>query len=642
MRHAPVPLSRLSQSPTPYFCEKLLNWAGTWQLLFNIHSMLSNISKCFNKKTISLTEEVVLRKEPWGGLIFHRKSGIVVDVDSEAFDLLLTLKTSGAAQANELLASYSSKNKTNQTLSRHWDSAEEVLKHLIGLGIVELVRQTSFAGYSYSCETGHGAAASEPAEEVSVNNFKLRKKNHLHRHILPLSVPETVHWAVTLKCLQECPDCYARHHRGLNIPELSTKKALQVVETIAGLKVFQLAIGGGEPLIRLDLPLIAREAKDNGLVVHVTTGITEGFEFQLLKKLAPSIASLHFGINHERLLSQPKKELATLRQLVQAAQTLGIESGANLILCNNVLAHFNQIIDILIQAGFNRVILLRYKPPADLKRWLVEKPSPEKYFGFEAVLRETVKKYPQVNFRLDCALSFLQRHQNTVDAAYAGLRGCVAGNRIMTIGPDGSVYPCSQLMASRFSAGNILADEFQSFWNSKALKRYCHFRESKKIGATKCGVCLAKKHCGGCRVFAHDIFGEDPGCYDPLYPPAQHLDRDGRKAVLHYYMKEKFSISVARYMDYFQVGQKTAVKELKNTDWLMLENEKAKGKKKEDTYIRTDAYLLEDIQTSIGFTTAGFPYASIEEIKEWVKEPEQLDYPQWLLNRQNKPDASAK
>lgn len=170
---------------------------------------------------------------------------------------------------------------------------------------------------------------------------------------------------------------------------------------------------------RIDLPLIARVAKDSGLVVHVTTGITEGFEFHLLKKLAPSIASLHFGINHERLLAQPKKELATLRQLVQAAQTLGIESGANLILCNNVLAHFNQIIDILSQAGFNRVILLRYKPPADLNRWLVEKPSPEKYFGFEAVLRETVKKYPQVNFRLDCALSFLQRHQNTVDAAFA-------------------------------------------------------------------------------------------------------------------------------------------------------------------------------------------------------------------------------
>ncbi len=601
-------------------------------MLFNNNTMPNNISECFSNKSISLSEEAVLREEPWGGLIFHRKSGTVVDVDSDAFDLLLTLKERGAVQANKLFASYLSQNKVNQTLPKHWDSAAKVLKHFIDLGLVEFVQQPSIAGCSAG-KTNHASSKFEPVEKVSVNGSKKRKKNHLHRHNLPLSVPETVHWAVTFKCLQKCPDCYARRHRDKNVPELSTKKALQVVETLAGLNVFQLAFGGGEPFIRSDLPLIARVAKDSGLVVHVTTGITGRLELQKIKELAPSITSLHFSINYERLLAQPKKELATLRQLVHTVQTLGIESGANLILCNSVLAHFNQIIDILIQAGFKRVILLRYKPPADLDRWLTEKPSPKNYFSFEAVLRETVKIYPQVTFRLDCALSFLQRQQNTVEATYAGLRGCVAGNRIMAVGPDGSVYPCSQLMDSRFRAGNILTGEFQSLWSSNTIKRYCHFRESKKTRATKCGVCLAKKHCGGCRVFAHDAYGEDPGCYDPLYPTTQHLGRDGRKAVLHYYMKEKASISVANYMDYFQVGQKTAVKELRNTDWLMLENFEAKGNKKEDIYIKADANLLEDIQASIGFTTAGFPYASIEEIKEWLKEPEQLDYPQWLLSR---------
>ena len=600
--------------------------------------MPNNKCELFNKATISLAKEVVLRKEPWGGLIFHQNSGNVVDVDNEAFALLSLLKKGGVVHADNLFASCPSKSKTHDSLSKHMNNTAVVLKHFIDLGIVKIVQESSFAGNSSLCKADQIAFNHIGADSVNLltlhQNKQVQKNNHA------LSAPETVHWAVSFNCLQECPDCYVRRYRGQHFPELPTAKALQVVETIAGLNVFQLAIGGGEPLLRSDLPLIARVAKDSGLVVHVTTGLIEGFDFQLLKKLAPSIISLHIGINHERLLAMPKREVAMLRQILQAAQTIEIALGANLILCNNVLAHFRQIIDSLVQAGFKRIILLRYKPPADVNRWLMEKPSPEAYFDFQAVLRETVKLYPQVKFRLDCALSFLQRHLNPAGAFSAGLRGCVAGNRVMAIGPDGSVYPCSQLMSSGFNAGNILREEFHNLWNSAALKRYRGFRNAKSIQATKCGVCLASLHCGGCRVFAHDAMGEDPGCLDALYPPVQRLGREGRKAVLRSYIKRNFSISVEKYMDHFQVGQKTAIIELKNMNWLMLENKAATGNKKEDTYISTDAYLLEDIQELIGFTSCGSPFVSTEEINKWLAEPEQLDYPRWLLKEYEEQGAS--
>lgn len=82
---------------------------------------------------------------------------------------------------------------------------------------------------------------------------------------------------------------------------------------------------------------------------------------------------------------------------------------------------------------------------------------------------------------------------------------------------------------------------------------------------------------------AHDALGEDPGCGKPLFLPVQQLGQVGRKAALRAYFKNHFSISVEQHMDYFQVGQNKAVNELKNIDWLVLENADSDGRKKEDT-----------------------------------------------------------
>jgi sulfatase maturation enzyme AslB (radical SAM superfamily) len=193
--------------------------------------------------------------------------------------------------------------------------------------------------------------------------------------------------------------------------------------------------------------------------VHITTGLIEDFDFKLLEQLAPAVKSLHIGVNQDRLLGRPRMEMAFLRQVVHAAQTLGLSTGANLILCNTVLKHFGQIMENLVQAGFKRIILLRYKPPSDVNRLLAENPPPKAFTNFKTILRETVKLYPHIELRLDCALSFLQRNLGPREALSAGLRGCVAGSRVMAIAADGSIYPCSQLMSPRFKAGDILSKE---------------------------------------------------------------------------------------------------------------------------------------------------------------------------------------
>ncbi len=553
-----------------------------------------------NKATICLAKEVRLRKEFWGGLVFHRNNGTVVDVDRNAFALLTFLKEKHVAKAEELLAAFPNKSKGNKSAAQHRNDTAAVLQQLLDLEIVKVGQVDSKAEQLF-CDTSRRLVP-RPENSFWAPSFSQFRNFQLRNDSSTLSVPETAHWAITYNCLQDCPDCYARRYRERGFDELHTADALQVVDILAGLGVFQLAVGGGEPMLRPDLPLIARAAKDSGLVVHITTGLIEGFDFKLLEKLAPAAKSLHIGIKQDRLLEKPQVEITLLWQIVQATQTLGLGTGANLILCNTVLKHFGQIIENLIQAGFKRIILLRYKPPSDVNRWLAEKPSPAAYMDFETVLRETLRLYPHIEFRLDCALSFLQRHLSPEEALSAGLRGCVAGNRVMAIAPGGSIYPCSQLMSPKFKTGDILREEFSSLWNAEPMKKYRFFRKKRKFLETKCGACQAGRQCGGCRVFAHDALGEDPGCAEPLFPPARHLGREGRKAALRSYFESHFSISVGQYMDHFHVGQKKALKELNNTGWLMQENKESNGSNKGDTYIGTDAYLPYEIQASIGFT----------------------------------------
>ncbi|MBA1334937.1 MAG: hypothetical protein HPY66_0558 [Firmicutes bacterium] len=159
---------------------------------------------------------------------------------------------------------------------------------------------------------------------------------------------------------------------------------------------------------------------------------------------------------------------------------------------------------------------------------------------------------------------------NPQTALYSGIRGCVAGERIISVAPDGSVYPCSQLVGNIFYAGNLLNEDFEAIWNrNNIVKKYRDFREKKSFKNGSCGKCQAKAFCGGCRVFAEDAIGSDPGCPEPLY-------------------ERKYA---------------------------------------EDGYD-----VIADIQDVIGYTDAGFPYATREEIEKWLEEDNNRNYPSWMNN----------
>lgn len=139
-----------------------------------------------------------------------------------------------------------------------------------------------------------------------------------------LAAPVTVHWAVTHNCLLRCPECYVRRYTQGFSTELTLPESLRLVKVLADWGVFEVAIGGGEPLGFPLLPAIIKEARRQGLVVHLTTG-WDHVPAARLAELAEGITGLQIGVQAEPLLAHPSTEAAVLARTAAAAAQAGLK-----------------------------------------------------------------------------------------------------------------------------------------------------------------------------------------------------------------------------------------------------------------------------------------------------------------------------
>ncbi|NIM77455.1 MAG: SPASM domain-containing protein [Candidatus Aminicenantes bacterium] len=490
-----------------------------------------------------------MRREFFGGLVYDPRTGTTLEVDKAAFHFLYLIKdrTTPIDELVKLLAQ-------NNVIKGQGTSIIKTINQLIKLNIIEIKEGRS------------GAQALNYQRPSEIPKYSW------------LSAPETVHWAVTYHCEAGCPHCYTRRFPVLT-NELNTPLALKLIEKVAQWGVFQLAIGGGEPFAREDLPDLVQYASAAGLSVHITTGKYH-LEPRLLESIVGSVAALNIGLPAHILPDQ--RTGAGFRELIKKLQTTaaliqdaGVVPGVNLVLTKSIIPQLELILEQLMNIGISRVVLLRYKPPERIEQWNTENPTFQQMKQLHIKINDLLRQIPRLTIRVDCSMSFVQRHLPVSLAAKLGIKGCVAADRILAIAPDGSVYPCSQLVHPRCYSGNLLDYEPQVLWDqARNLHQYRLFRTKKPFKHSKCGICRVNTACGGCRVFAADAVGGDPGCPDPIIPELPQLGKTGRS------------------LDF-------------------------------------------------GYTSGGFPLATAEQIAEWIGLDSDLEgYPEWIkkdtkINKEN-------
>jgi radical SAM protein with 4Fe4S-binding SPASM domain len=111
--------------------------------------------------------------------------------------------------------------------------------------------------------------------------------------------------------------------------------------------------------------------------------------------------------------------------------------------------------------------------------------------------------------------------QESVLLAKKGIVSCKAGISRLSIGSDGSIYPCNFVISdNRWNMGNIKNEPLADIWFSD---KWRFFRGQTKLNTlSKCKDCKSLKHCNDfyCRLLPYTVYG------DELSPPPKcNIDR---------------------------------------------------------------------------------------------------------------------
>jgi len=326
-----------------------------------------------------------------------------------------------------------------------------------------------------------------------------------------LSVPETLHLALTNTCDQTCTGCF--YSRGKADQEIYMAAELfqHILDMASRHHVFQFAFGGGEPLLHPRILEFVKRSRDKNIVPNITTNGN-----RLTPELARDLKEAGLGqiqisldAADEDLNEKTRPNHAAALKAVAACWDSDLRFGINALVTRENFRKLPSLVDFSEKAGASGINLLRPKPPVLSSGWL-ERVSltPEDNLQFHRLLRKVSRKNT-IPVTLDQSLSFLAFHRNPEELYRSGVWGCGAGRRFLTIDPSGTIYPCSHFREAIGSNGDFV----QAWKNSAVLEK---FRGLEHNMNGHCQGCKMLRVCRGCRAMVKELgagfMDPDPHC----------------------------------------------------------------------------------------------------------------------------------
>jgi MoaA/NifB/PqqE/SkfB family radical SAM enzyme len=373
------------------------------------------------------------------------------------------------------------------------------LNHMVDLGYVR---------------EGVGAADDARDETSSAPTFD-------DKFVVPiLSAPTSVDIFITGRCNLKCVHCFST--RDTEEPsELSSKELALIFDQLEELRVFEVRINGGEPLMHPDIDKILKDLKQRRFrKVILTNGtLIDSEKAGLLRKsdVIPTV-SLDDCVPEEHELFRGMK--GCFKQTMEGMELLrenGVEFGINCCIHARNTARHREIIKIAIKHGASRIAFLDLKMSDRLRSQQSWLPS---YEDYERVMSDLIVDRAIYRTRIDVALGTYLRCdplEESVQEARRGYISCRAGKTRLSIDSHGGAYPCNLVISDkRWEMGNVRDLLLSEVWFSR---KWDFFRGGvKKSDLTKCAQCRDFGRCKNyyCRLLPYlttgNPFGPHPRC----------------------------------------------------------------------------------------------------------------------------------
>ena len=325
-------------------------------------------------------------------------------------------------------------------------------------------------------------------------------------------------WEVTSRCNLSCEHCHARAGEGEAVDELTTDEGKSlVIDRLADVSDFRsLVFSGGEPLVREDIFELIAHSKRRGFSPIVATNatlITQDIARQLKKAgalgIAASIDSMRDDV-HDAFRNK-KGALRLAREGIANAAAEGLYIQINITASKMNRTEISDIIKFSDDLRAHVILLYQFIPSgrgADSQILeLTAEEFREEIARAGALQRDIHPVIAPVGLPEYWAMLNMSNNGGETSDA---LRGCICGNGMFYIKPNGDVWPCAFVP---MKAGNLRESTPAEIWtNSDLLSRLRDRSNLKGI----CHDCSQRAGCGGCRAraLAHsgDLFAEDPKC----------------------------------------------------------------------------------------------------------------------------------
>ncbi len=321
----------------------------------------------------------------------------------------------------------------------------------------------------------------------------------MYRPKYPLHVVIILDHRCNLTCTHCSSNAGPGHGGGFD-----TARARDLIDQLADVGVLDVALSGGEPLLRKDLESLIAHARARGLAVGTSTN---GFALthRRARHLAVAgLSRLQVSIDgpediHDRIRG-PGAFQAAARAVVQARDA-GLRTHVCFTAMASNQAYLDETIDIAARLGARGFNLSQYIATG------------------RGTAREDLSA-AQARQVLETWIAARRRHPAMHFTAHsAGLSdlgeewrdaGCQAGISIACVTARGDVTPCVMMP---LSLGRLDRRGFREIWENAPLLR--KLRARAVDGA--CRACVHRRGCGGCRAASlaatGDPLGGDPRCW---------------------------------------------------------------------------------------------------------------------------------
>jgi radical SAM protein with 4Fe4S-binding SPASM domain len=355
----------------------------------------------------------------------------------------------------------------------------------------------AFVDRNYMRQLGLGESAAWDTDDESIGR---------------LSAPTEVHFAITNKCSVGCPHCYM----GAGKPdegELDTVALKRAMDILAQMKVFHIALGGGEALEREDLFEIAEYARQKGLVPNLTVSgskITADIakKMKVFGQVNVSLDGIRdaYGVFRSKYMFDVADKALGL--LIEA----GVPTGINCVIGRNNFDGIAELFEYAAEKKVNEIEFLRLKPSGrGMDKYLKERTTYEQNISLTPKLAELSAQYG-ITAKVDCSfipmLCYHNPPRELLDAM--ATYGCEAGNVLLGIRSNGTVSGCSFLKSSGLS----VFDLGQGLRREGTFERITDWVQKAPQPCMSCDYLDICK--GGCHAVSEYVTGDfsnpDPDC----------------------------------------------------------------------------------------------------------------------------------